>query len=511
MTLTEICAPWPDLEILGPAEAPVTAVVEDSRQVARGAMFVAVAGSEADGHDFVERAVAAGATAVGVDRARLTEMRAALPDTCPVAWVVASCTRGLPARLAREFEGRPDTRLITVGVTGTNGKTTTTFLLQSLLGRLGVPCGLLGTIRYDDGCEQIPAPLTTPGGPVLYHWLSRMNAAGCGAAAMEISSHALDQGRPGELALDAAVLTNLGRDHLDYHGEAAAYLAAKARILDLLRPGPQRGKPAGTVVVNVGDPALAGLDLGDLPAVRFAVSCDSAVAADLAVRSVDLTLQGIRLELDWRGRCFGLESPLVGRFNVENLTAAVAVGLALGHEPDACAAALSDLDQVPGRLERFILPVGALAVVDYAHTHDALAAVLTACRELSRNRLTVVFGCGGDRDRGKRPLMGRVAAELADQVWITSDNPRHEDPASICAAIAAGFDDAVGSGRASRCEVVVDRTTAITAALAAATAGDVVVVAGKGHEDYQQIAGEVLHLDDREIIRDWIAGEVRHD
>ena len=510
MTLAEICAPWPELEIQGAADTLVTAVVEDSRLVESGAMFVAVSGSGADGHEFTGQAVAAGATAVVVDRARLAELRAVLPESTPVAWVAASRTRGLPARLAREFEGRPDTRLTTVGVTGTNGKTTTAFLAQSLLGSLGEPCGLLGTIRYDDGREQIPAPLTTPGGPMLYHWLGRMTRVGCTAAALEISSHALDQERPGELALDVAVLTNLGRDHLDYHGDLAAYLAAKSRILDLLRSGPRRGKPTGTAVINVGDPVLADLEVGELSVIRFTTGGDERVASDLTVRSADLCLHGTQLELDWRGRIFELKSPLVGRFNVENLTAAVATGLALGYEPDACADALADLEQIPGRLERFILPGGALAVVDYAHTHDALAAVLTACRQLSENQLIVVFGCGGDRDRGKRPLMGQVAAELADRVWITSDNPRSEDPAGICADIVAGF-EAAGSTRTSKSEIVVDRTEAITAALAAATAGDVVVIAGKGHEDYQQIGEEVLHLDDREIIRDWIDSEVRHD
>jgi UDP-N-acetylmuramoyl-L-alanyl-D-glutamate--2,6-diaminopimelate ligase len=508
LTLGELCAPWPSLTIEGPADVPVSGVVEDSRQVGPGTVFVAVTGHGADGHAYVTAAIAAGAAAVVVERARLDAIRAALPPNCPATWVVASSTRGLPARLAREWEGRPDTTLTMAGVTGTNGKTTTSYLLQSLLARLHGPAGLLGTIRYDDGRVQETAPLTTPGGPLLFAWLGRMARAGCRAAAMEISSHALDQDRTGELALDVAVLTNLGRDHLDYHGDLMAYLAAKARILDLLDTGPRRGKPPGAAVINVGDAALAPLAAGREHVVRFAAVADPVVRADLRVLGAELSLRGTDLTLDWRGRRLALRSKLVGRFNVENLTAALAAGLALGYDPDACSAALAAVAQVPGRLERFLLPAGGLAVVDYAHTHDALAAVLLACRELGARRLLVVFGCGGDRDRGKRALMGQVAAELADLAWITSDNPRSEDPAAICAMIAAGF-EAAAQPRARGREIILDRRTAIAAALAVAGHDDVVVVAGKGHEDYQLVQGQVLELDDRQVIREWIARKER--
>ena len=217
-----------------------------------------------------------------------------------------------------------------------------------------------------------------------------------------------------------------------------------------------------------------------------------------------LGLEGTHLELDWQGAVLTLDSPLVGRFNVENLTAALAAGLALGFDPGTCALALAAVPQVPGRLERIALPAGAIAVVDYAHTHDALAAVLGACRELTGGRLLAVFGCGGDRDRGKRPLMGAVVARDADLAWITSDNPRSEEPASICAQIAEGF-VAQPAPRARSCRVVVDRRSAIDEALAAARSGDIVVVAGKGHEDYQLIGGRRLDFDDRQVIRDWVA------
>jgi UDP-N-acetylmuramoyl-L-alanyl-D-glutamate--2,6-diaminopimelate ligase len=333
-----------------------------------------------------------------------------------------------------------------------------------------------------------------------------MRTGGCGAAAMELSSHALDQERPGDLALDVAVMTNLGRDHLDYHPDMAAYLAAKARILDLVADGPRRGKVAGVAVVNAADAYLSTLDLAGRQTVRFATTSPPAghAPADLQVVGADLALAGTTLHCRWRGDDLVLHSPLVGRFNVENLTAALASGLALGYPAEACLAALAEVAQVPGRMERFTLPSGALAVVDYAHTHDALAAVLGACDELQPRRLAVVFGCGGDRDRGKRPLMAGVAARGADDVWITSDNPRSEDPQAICQEIVAGY-DAVDDARATRREVVIDRQAAIEAALAAAVEGDIVVIAGKGHEDYQLIGDEVRHLDDRQIVRDWIA------
>jgi UDP-N-acetylmuramoyl-L-alanyl-D-glutamate--2,6-diaminopimelate ligase len=391
-------------------------------------------------------------------------------------------------------------------VTGTNGKTTVSFLMREMLNRIHGPCGLLGTIAYDDGRVRESASLTTPPGDVFYRWLDRMVKGGCRSVAMELSSHGLDQERTAGLGLDVAVMTNLGRDHLDYHRDPANYLAAKTRIMEFLRTGAETegtGRP-GVLVLNQDDPNLAGIDPAGRETVRFSARTPSGDRmADLQVLTADLELEGTRLVLDWRGLRLDIDSPLVGRFNVENLTAALAAGVALGLDPAQCSEALGGVDQVPGRLERFILPGGGLAVVDYAHTHDALAAVLRACDELNDRRLLVVFGCGGDRDRGKRPLMGRVAARESDQAWITSDNPRSEEPGGICRDIMAGFDE-VTEPRAVGREMVIDRREAIETALAEAGPGDIVVVAGKGHEDYQLIGGRVVDLDDRVIIREWI-------
>jgi UDP-N-acetylmuramoyl-L-alanyl-D-glutamate--2,6-diaminopimelate ligase len=486
--------------LTGDPATMIISVTADSREAGPGVLFVAVHGIGGDGHRFVAAALAAGAAAVAVETAFAGDLPANAnilhcPDTRPV-----------PALTARALHGDPDRRLWTAAVTGTNGKTTTAFLLQEMLNTLRGRCGLLGTIRYDDGRDVVPAPLTTPGGPVFYDLLARMANNGCAAVAMELSSHALDQQRTAGLGLDVAVMTNLGRDHLDYHATLAEYLAAKARIMDLLRPGAPgegTGRP-GVLVLNAGEPALANLPTGDHAVIRYSARPEAEIAADLRVTSAELQLTGTRMVLAWGGQQLELASPLVGRFNVENLTAALAAGIALGLEPADCARALAGVDQVPGRLERFLMPVGAIAVVDYAHTHDALAAVLAACGELTSGRLLLVFGCGGDRDRGKRPLMAAVAAQGSDQVWITSDNPRSEDPHAICAEIAAGY-DAVTAPRAAGRAVIVDRTVAIEAALAAAAAGDIVIVAGKGHEDYQLVGDQVLDLDDRLVIREWVA------
>lgn len=490
LTLSQLQALLPGTTLAGDGETVIDRVTVDSRQAVPGTLFVAVRGTHRDGHDFLAAACGAGATALAV----AVDHAAGGTGGLPV--LTAADTRDLPARVARLLAGSPDRFMKTAAVTGTNGKTTVSFLLQTLLRTLEGSCGLLGTIRYDDGERCETAPLTTPDGPTLYSWLGRMHEGGCRAVALEISSHALVQERVAGLELDVAVMTNLGRDHLDYHGDAEAYLEAKSRIVRCLRPG------SGVLVLNGADPALDTVQAPGHEVVRF--TTDPRTDADLTVTAASLDLEGTRLTLDWRGRAFTLDSGLVGRFNVENLAAALAAGLALGYEPAACVDALAEVDQVPGRLERFALPVGALAVVDYAHTHDALEAVLNTCDELSAGRVLAVFGCGGDRDRGKRPLMGAVAARSADAVWITNDNPRSEDPAAIAAGVAAGFDQVDGPRAAGR-TVILDRRTAIAAALADARRGDVVVVAGKGHEDYQLVGDEVLELDDRAVVRSWLA------
>ncbi len=507
LTLAQLCAPWSNLLVAAGGEVPIRRVVADSRQAAPGALFVATVGSGIDGHDYLEQAIAGGCSAVALMADRRDCVPAPGQPGAPAGMVLAPDTVGLAGLLARELFGRPDERLVVSAVTGTNGKTTVAFLLQQMLTELIGRCGLIGTIRYDNGRNSRPAPLTTPGGPELYGLLAEMVNNDCRAVALETSSHALAQKRTAGLTVDVAVFTNLGRDHLDYHGDLANYLAAKVKLLDLLTPGPVRTKDAGAVAINAADPAFAKLAPGPVRTIRYDASgrigIRDADSADLVMMSSELSLHGTELEYIYQGHRLQVVSPLVGRFNVENLTAALAAALALGYDPADCAVALGKVTQVPGRVERIQLPSGGLAIVDYAHTHDALAAVLDTCQELTTGRLLTVFGCGGDRDRGKRALMGAVAARAADQVWITSDNPRSEDPAAICAEIIEGF-AAEPTPRAKQHHLVVDRREAIHEALDIAEDRDIVIIAGKGHEDYQIVGDQRLVLDDRQIVRDWI-------
>jgi UDP-N-acetylmuramoyl-L-alanyl-D-glutamate--2,6-diaminopimelate ligase len=506
VTVGQLCSGLSGLKVAGDSKRVISRITVDSRQAGTDTLFVAVPGTSGDGHDYLDKALALGAGAVAIQEDRFNQVSHLLEGYTGVVLRVDK-TRPLPALLGRRLNGNPDASLLTAAVTGTNGKTTVSFLMREMLNRLHGPCGLMGTIAYDDGKTSVPAPLTTPDGTVFYAWLGRMVENGCRSVAMELSSHGLDQDRTAGLELDVAVMTNLGRDHLDYHRDLDEYLAAKARIMDLLRDGISGRQ--GTVVMNQDDAHLASLDTGQAKVVRFSLGNPVHGSPDLAVVSSQLELTGTRLQLDWRGTPLEITSPLVGRFNLENLTAALAAGLALGLDPAACAEALGGVPQVPGRMERFILPGGGLAVVDYAHTHDALAAVLGTCDELSTGSLLVVFGCGGDRDRGKRPLMGRVAARESDQAWVTSDNPRGEEPGGIIRDILKGFDE-VREPRAVGREMVIDRKEAIEAALSVAGPGDIVVVAGKGHEDYQLVGDRILELDDRVIIKDWIKGNRHH-
>ncbi len=490
----------PQAVLRGSFAGELKSVTSDSRQAGPGVVFVAVIGTAANGHQYLNQAVEAGSEVLvhqsDLDDFLSPENRAKLS-----ASVCMNDTRPAPALLARQLNDCPDDRLLTAAVTGTNGKTTVSYLLKEMLDRLHGPCGLIGTICYDDGNGHHPAPLTTPGGPVFYHWLQRMVQSGCQSVAMELSSHALDQQRTAGLDLSVAVMTNIGRDHLDYHQDMDSYVHSKSKIISMLKPGAK-------AVINSADDALFAIPIPRKSVIYFDPRPNkrSDSFPDLVLLEASLQLSGTRLTLDYQGGIHFLKSPLVGRFNVENLMAAFCAGVALGFEPSKIIAALAGVQQVPGRLEQFALPNGALAVVDYAHTHDALAAVLRACDEVSDGRLLVVAGCGGDRDRGKRPLMGAVAAQEADATWITSDNPRSEDPAVICQEIVEGYQD-VHDPRSKELEVIVDRRQAIVSALESAREFDVVVVAGKGHEDYQLVKDEVLKLDDRQIIRDWIGAQ----
>ena len=444
----------------------------DSRDVGPGDLFVAITGTGADGHDYVPSAVRAGATAVVVERPVETDVPVLRVDD----------TRLMLAHLALATRGDPGKRLSLVGVTGTNGKTTTSLILRHVLGGLGPAAGL-GTLGLwlPDGARCERGRITTPGPLALAADLEQALDAGAKWLVMEVSSHALDQKRVNGLVYDAAIFTNLSHEHLDYHPDMDAYRSAKLALLELLRSD-------GVAIVNLDEPAWRGADFLERRVVTFGLSADADVRASHIVASA----MGSRWQLHTPSGRTPVTLPLLGDFNVHNALAAAAAGWALGLDPGSIASRLASTPQVPGRMERLAGPPGPLVLRDYAHTPDGLALALAALRPFAERRLTVVFGCGGDRDRTKRPLMGQVAVTGADRVVLTTDNPRTESLDQILA-------DIVG-GQPGSFEVIRDRADAIEDAVTSAGPGDVVLLAGKGHETYQDVEGEKLPFDEAEIV-----------
>jgi len=483
------------IAVHGDISGTISAVHCDSRLVEPDSIFVAVDGARANGVDYIPQAVAAGARVIVADKP--------LPPLPPgVVAVEVSQTYAVLARLAEMQYDFPSTRLKVYGITGTNGKTTSAYILRDIFRAAGIRTGMIGTVCYDCGDEIIAADRTTPPPLLLQQLLAKMVAAGIEVVVMEFSSHALVQRRYGGGRVAGAIFTNLTGDHLDYHQDLEQYYQAKRLLFsEVLADG-------ATAVVNSDDPTGARLQselratgahkVIALTAAGVAGATPSAPVAQInelrsGVAGTSLTLTSSALPT------LRLQSPLIGSYNAYNLAGAAALALDAGIAPALIQAAISDCRGAPGRLEAYATPHGATVFVDYAHTDDALQNVLTALRQLQPRRLSVVFGCGGDRDRSKRPRMGRVAAELADQVWVTSDNPRSENPqqiiAEICAGIAAG----------SNVKVEADRRRAIAAAVTGAGAGQIVLIAGKGHETYQEINGQTFAFDDAAEVRGAIA------
>ncbi len=478
MTARELFRRLPRATVSGPLDAAPAAVTADSRQAGPGCLFVAVRGHAADGHRFIADALARGAAAVVAETA---------PTTEAVAWAHVPDSRHALAVLADEFAGRPSRQLALAGVTGTNGKTTTTWLLHHLMTRLWHRAGLLGTVVADDGATRGPAARTTPDPVALQQWLARLLEHGCRGAALEVSSHGIDQQRVAAVAFDAAVFTNLTPDHLDYHGTMEAYFAAKRAWFEALAADPMGKEP--TAVINIDDrhgTELAEALAGRLPVTRFGF----AVRCDFRAEAVQQAPDGTRFGLSARGRSFLVRTPLIGRFNVYNTLAALAAGSALGMRLREMIAALADVPQVPGRMELVGHRDGVSVFVDYAHTPDAVDNACRTLRELEPRRLITVFGCGGDRDKAKRAPMAMAAASHSHACVITSDNPRGEDPEAILDEVERGL----GGHPHVR---IADRREAIRQAIAAAGPGDFVLVAGKGHETSQQFADHVVEFDDR--------------
>ena len=481
--LGPLVAALDEARVRGDRTSPVLALAHDSRAVRPGTVFIALRGERHDGHAFVSAALAAGARAVVIDAAYPSS--AELPAGATV--VTVPDTRRALSRLAATFYGRPSNALDVVGVTGTNGKTTTIHMIAAILEAAGIPTGLIGTLGARLGSRLVPLQNTTPLALELQATLAGMRDDGARVVAMEISSHALAADRVADVDVSLGVLTNVTRDHLDFHGTFEAYARAKRSLFQRARA------------------ALFNCD--DALGRRWAAECAGAgqtvrtygFAPDADIRATDVvpSPSGSAFSLD--GTHFTL--PLSGRFNISNALAAIGVARNFGVDDAASARSLRAFEPVAGRMEHFARG-GVDVLVDYAHTPDALRAVLEAAREGTRGRLRVVFGCGGDRDAGKRPEMGRIASELADDVIVTSDNPRREDPAAIVRDIVAG-----ASSQVLRTEL--DRGRAIRRAIAEASPGDTVVIAGKGHETYQIAAGGVTHFDDREVVRAALAERER--
>jgi UDP-N-acetylmuramoyl-L-alanyl-D-glutamate--2,6-diaminopimelate ligase len=474
----------------GGASGTVTGIAYDSRAIKPGDVFVALRGQHADGTAFARQAVDRGAAAIVSE--------APVPEGISVPWAIVTDARLALAVLADAFFQHPSGEMQVVGITGTNGKTTTAYLLASIFDAAGIRCGLLGTVAYRTGPgdnEVREAARTTPEAPDLQALLREMIEQGSGAAVLEVSSHALALRRVDRTTFAAGVFTNLTRDHLDFHSDMEAYFQAKRRLFEML----PRDAPS---LLNVDDPrGLALVEVGGRP-VTYAINR----AADLTPGPLSFSLEGLSFEVRTPRGTLQIRSALVGRPNVYNILAAVATATALGLSFDAIERGVRTLRGVPGRFEVVSSAKDEVTVVvDYAHTDDALRNLLETARPLASGRLITVFGCGGDRDRPKRPLMGAVAGRYSDVIVITSDNPRSEDPSRIIEDIQRGITADTRRDSAQRQLAIVDRRSAIATAIEIAHPGDLVLIAGKGHEKYQVIGDRTLPFDDAAVAREALA------
>ncbi len=482
MQLKTLAAALPTRQVIGTLDRTVESIAYDSRRVQRNGLFVALRGEKADGHEFIDSAIEKGASVI------VTEREEQHPR---VTCLVVENTRAALADLSANFYGHPAWKLKLAAVTGTNGKTTTTFLIKHICEKAGLRCGLVGTVRYEIGERILPAIRTTPESLDLQELLAQIVNAGCRAAAMEVSSHALAQERTRGLEWNVAVFTNLTQDHLDFHGTMESYFDSKAKLFSRLGSQEKKRKPVAIVNIDdrYGEQLLKKIDQ------RVAVvTYGRSVRADFRASNYRVEFSGTSYQLDAHGKSYLVRVPLIGGFNVANSVAALAAANTLGISLRDAVLSLGKSPQVPGRLELVPAKRQFQVFVDYAHTPDALGNVLKTLRELEPHRLIVVFGCGGNRDREKRPLMGEIVDRHADYAIVTSDNPRKEDPNAIIVEIEKGF-------RSSRYEKMVDRTQAIDRAITLAQPRDIVLIAGKGHENYQEFADHTVPFDDIQVAR----------
>ncbi|MDB6149120.1 MAG: UDP-N-acetylmuramoylalanyl-D-glutamate--2,6-diaminopimelate ligase [Chthoniobacter sp.] len=471
----------PTLGVEGPLDREVTSIAYDSRRVKPGSVYVALKGEKADGSAFIGNAINAGAVAVVSETGQ--------PFSSATSIVVAAPRETL-ADLAANFYQHPARHLKIAGVTGTNGKTTTAFLIKHICEHALLRCGLIGTVRYEVGDEILPAPRTTPESLELHELLWKMRSAGCKTVAMEVSSHALVQARVRGVEFDAAIFTNLTQDHLDYHRTMESYFEAKTLLFSRLAEQKKKGK----AIINLDDrygAMLVNRFKAEIPILTYGLG----VHADFRASNVRIDFQGTSFQLDAQGKSYLVRLPLIGNFNVYNSLAALAAACVMGVDVRAGVLSLANAAAVPGRLEPVPAQRQFRVFVDYAHTDDALLNVIRTCRELNPARLIVVFGCGGNRDATKRPRMGAVVDTHADLAIVTSDNPRREDPLAI-------IEDIKGGMKRGNYEVIPDRREAIFHAVNLAAPRDIILIAGKGHETYQEFADHTAPFDDVAVARE---------
>ncbi len=484
MQLKALLTKIPAVLVVGSADREIASIEYDSRRVQKNSLFVAIPGTKVDGNAYIDAAIEKGAVAI------VTEHEQAQPKATLI--VVPNARQAL-ADLAAEFYERPSQALKVAGITGTNGKTTTAFLLKHACDAVQQRAGLIGTIRYEIGDRILPAPRTTPESLDLQELLFQIRSAGCRAVAMEVSSHALELGRTRGVEFDTAIFTNLTQDHLDYHKTMEAYFEAKWKLFAGLA---EQKRKAGKAVINLDDRwgqrliQRLGKEYPKLPVITYGMNA----RADFKAGAVKSDVNGTQYQLDAQGKTYLVRLPLIGSFNVYNSLAALAGAASMGVDLRTAIRALADAPSVPGRLQPVPVKRKFRVFVDYAHTDDALTNVMRTLRELNPHRLIVVFGCGGNRDTAKRPLMAAAVERGADWSIATSDNPRKENPADILKEVAAGF-------RGKNHELIEDRKEAIFRAISLAEPGDIVLLAGKGHETTQEFADHTIPFDDLAVAR----------
>lgn len=479
MKLKKILQNIPSLTVKGYKDIEITGLCNNSKQAAPSYLFFAKKGLSQNGNEYIAEAIAAGVVAVATDLYN--------PFLENVVQIIHPNITELEAILVERFYNSPSHKLLTIGITGTNGKTTTSYLVKHMLDKLSMPCGLIGTIEWIIKDNVFPSTHTTPNLLTNQKLLSEMVSAGCQSVSMEVSSHGLDQGRVRSIDFDFAVFTNLTQDHLDYHLSMPAYASAKAKLFSSLTPSCHKPYPK-RAIINIDSPwSSTFIEASKVPVVTYGFREDAMVRAS----NPKLSLTGSSCNIHYSGHTTTFETPLIGAFNIYNCLGSLAIGLSLGYDLEKLLSILSSFSGVPGRMERVPNDSKKHIFVDYAHTEDALFNVLSALKEVVPGKIFCLFGCGGNRDQLKRPKMGAVAEKLCDSVFLTSDNPRGEPPEQIIQEILLGIQNK------DRIQVEIDRKKAIALAIGQLSEEDALLIAGKGHENYQIFSGHTIHFDDR--------------